>query len=327
MILLNAKDIRELLSMTEAVAAAKQALTLHSKGRCEVPLRTNIEVAAQGGASLFMPAYVPDLETIGVKIVSVFPGNASKGLPTVPAKVVLMDASTGDVIAIMDGTFLTQLRTGAVQGAATDTLARKDSHVGALIGTGGQAARQLEAMLCVRPLEEVRVFDIDANRAHAFVDAMSQELVAYGARIVASPSAHAAVSEADVVTAVTTSLAPVFDDASIRPGTHVNGVGAYTPAMQELPAGLIARADRVVVDTGAALEEAGDLIEPVKAGLIAAGSMIELGQVIGGSASGRTGENQITVFNSVGSAVLDVVTARAIYDAAIEQGRGQQIDL
>lgn len=327
MILLTAADVRGLLTMRDAIAAAKEALTLHADGTCDVPLRTNLDVARHGGQSLFMPAHVPAIDAVGVKIVSVFPGNAALGLPAVPAKVVLLDARTGEVSAMMDGTYLTALRTGAVQGAATDTLARTDARTGALIGAGGQAAGQLEAMLAARPLTVVRVHDRDGARAAAFVEGARALAAGYGAELVVAATADAAVDGADVVTTVTTSPVPVLDPAALAPGVHVNGVGAYTPAMQELPPALVTGADVLAIDTGAALDEAGDLIVPITSGALDAARAMPLGEVLAGRAAGRTGADQTTVFKTVGSAVLDVVTAHRVVQAAEAAGVGHRVDL
>lgn len=327
MILLTEKDIRGLMSMREAIAAAKEALTLHAAGGCDVPLRTNLDVAQHGGQALFMPAHVPQIDAVGIKIVSVFPGNAARGLPAVPAKVVLLDATTGDVAAILDGTYLTALRTGAVQGAATDTLARADARTGALIGAGGQAFGQLEAMLAARTLTHVRVHDRDGERCAAFVDDARGMASGYGAELSVARTAEEAVEGADVVTAATTSPVPVFDPSALGPGVHVNGVGAYTPAMQELPSQLVAGADLLTIDTAAALDEAGDLIAPIEAGLLEPTRAVPLGEVLGGRAPGRTADGQTTVFKTVGSAVLDVVTAHRVLQAAVAAGVGHRIDL
>ncbi|HEY8717584.1 ornithine cyclodeaminase family protein [Pengzhenrongella sp.] len=328
MLLLSASDVRALVTMPQAVDASKEALRLHSRGRCDVPLRTALDVPTHDGRTLVMPAHVPDLDTVGIKIVSVFPRNAELAIASVPATIVLLDGTTGVVCAVMDGTYLTALRTGAVQGAGTDALARADARVGALIGTGGQAAQQLEAMLCVRAFDEVRVFSRNPERLAAFVASMRERLAGrYETRVVAASSSDAAVDGADVVTCVTTSALPVFDGRLAAAGAHVNGVGAFTPAMQELDSGLLARADVVVIDTAAALAEAGDLIAPIEAGLLDAGAILELGDVLTGAVAGRANADQLTVFKSVGSAVLDVVTAHKVYTAALTQGRGQKVDL
>jgi ornithine cyclodeaminase len=327
MLILSKDDIKKVFSMKEAIEAVKQAFSIYSQGKSVVPLRININVPKYQGQTLYMPSYVDELDSGGVKIVSVFPGNIEKGMTSVQAAMVLVSEETGEVCSIMDGTCLTQLRTGAAQGAAIDILARKDSKVGALFGTGGQAAAQLEAMLTVRNLERVYVFDINKQRANEFAERMQNELADFGAEIIADAGVEKVLPLADVITAVTTSKRPVFDGRLVKEGAHVNGVGAYTPDMQEIDEYLVKRADRVYVDSKeAVLSEAGDFIIPMKNGAIDSGRINgELGEVISGKIPGRQSEKEITLFKTVGIAVQDVVTAHKIYTKALEHGIGIKI--
>ena len=164
--------------MKDAVEADKEAFRLVVEGKCDAPIRTNIQAPKHEGSFLFMPAYVEEMDTASLKVVDIFPHNIDQGLPTSPAQVFLIDGKNGIVKAVLDGTYVTQIRTGAATGAAFDLLAKKDCRIGALIGTGGQAAAQLEAMLTVRKLEEVRVFDMNPERAQAFAATMQEELLA-----------------------------------------------------------------------------------------------------------------------------------------------------
>lgn len=329
MLILTKQHIEQVFTMKDAIEADKEALRLYTEGKCEVPLRVNIDIPKQQGQSLFMPAYVEGLDATGVKIVSVFPNNIKQGKPSVPAQMILLDGKTGEVCAIMDGTYLTQLRTGAVQGAATDILARADSKIAVLFGTGGQASGQLEAMLNVRDLEEVRVFDLDYERAKSFAAQMQQQFASFNTRIVAVEDGDAAIVDADIITAVTTSKRPVFNGNLVKKGTHINGVGAYTPQMQELPEVIVQRADKVVFDTTeGVLAEAGDVIIPMDKGIVSKQDFTgELGQVILGQAKGRENDEEITLFKTVGTAVLDVVTAQLIYEKAMQHGVGQQVEI
>ena len=311
--------------MQDAVQADKDALSIYSAGKSVVPLRVNLDVPEHGGQSLYMPGYAAEANALGVKIVSVYPGNIEKGLTSVPATMVLVNNETGEVCCIMDGSCLTRMRTGAVSGAATDVLARKDASIFALFGTGGQAESQLEAVLTVRPIELVRVFDVNGERAQAFAQRMSEAFSEkFNVRIVAAVSAEEAVRDADVITCVTTSTKPVFDGRLVKKGAHINGVGAYTPDMQEIDEYVIVHADKVYVDTrNGVLNEAGDLIKPIQKGVFSADRVTgELGEVLLGKVPGRESEDEITVFKTTGTAVLDVVTARRIYECALQKGIG-----
>ncbi|MEH7503048.1 ornithine cyclodeaminase family protein [Neobacillus drentensis] len=329
MLVLTKEDIKKVFTMKDAIEADKEALRIYSAGKSVSPLRVNIDIPKEQGQSLFMPAYVEELDATGIKIVSVFPKNIEKGLPSVPAQMILLDGTTGEVCAILDGTYLTQLRTGAVQGAASDILAKKDAKIGALIGTGGQAATQLEAMVCVRNLQEVRVADINFERAKEFAEKMQEELAAYGTKVVAVENGNAAVKDADIITSVTTSRKPVFDGTLVKKGAHVNGVGAYTPQMQELDETIVQKADKVFFDTKeGVLAEAGDFITPMEKGLVTEDDFDgELGEVILGKISGRETDEEITLFKTVGMAVLDVVTAQKIYQKAVENKIGQAVEI
>lgn len=328
-IVLNQSEIGRVFTMKDAIQADKDALKLYSLGKSNVPLRYNLDVPQHEGQSLYMPGYVADANALGIKIVSVFPKNIEKGLTSVPATMVLVNSETGEVCSLIDGTYLTRLRTGAVSGAATDILARKDSRIFALFGTGGQAESQLEAVLTVRPVELVKVFDISPERAKDFSERMT---VLFGEKfnvtITAADSAEEAVKDADIITCVTTSSKPVFDGRLVKKGCHINGVGSYTPAMNEIDEYLITHADKVYVDTrNGVLNESGDLIVPIQNGTYRADMLTgELGEVLAGKADGRQSEDEITVFKTTGTAVMDVVTGQRIYEAALEKGAGSIIE-
>ncbi len=329
MLLLSRADIGKVFSMKDAIEADREAFMLYSQGKSAVPLRTNIGMPKHSGQSLFMPAYVADLDCAGVKVVSVFPKNLEAGKPSLPAKMMLIDGRTGEVCCIMDGTYLTQLRTGAASGTATLLLSRKDARKGLIFGTGGQAAAQLEAMLTVRALDAVEVVDIDVKRAQAFVADMKEALSHFSTEIRLCDDPEGAVAKADIITTVTTSKKPVFDGRKVKNGAHINAVGAYTHEMQELDEYLIANADKVIVDSReAALAEAGDLIIPLNKGIIDSGRINgELGELLMGKLPGRETEAEITIFKTVGLAVLDIVTAHHIYHKAQLMGIGIQADI
>lgn len=329
-IVLNEADMRRVFSMEEAVRADKDALKLYSEGKSNIPLRANLDVPENEGQSLYMYGYAAPAHALGVKIVSVYPKNIEKGLNSVPATMVLVNSETGEVCSIMDGTFLTRIRTGGVSGAATDELARKDSKVFALFGTGGQAETQLEAVLTVRRIELVKVFDISRERAEAFAQRMTEEFCEkFGVKIIAAASPEEAVEDADIITTVTTAKKAVFDGRLVKKGAHVNGVGSYTPEMAEVDEYLVVNADKVYVDTrDGAVNESGDLIQPIRKGVFSADRVTgELGELIAGKTAGRQSDSEITFFETTGSAVLDIVTAQRIYECAVSQGIGSIIEM
>lgn len=319
MLLLSKEDIKRVFTMRDAVEADKEAFRLFSQGKSQVPLRTNIPVPKHHGSLLFMPSFVEELDTACLKVVNVFPDNIEKGLPTTPAQVLLIDASNGIVVSVLDGTYVTQLRTGAATGAAFDVLAKKECRKGALIGTGGQAAAQLEAMVAVRSLDVIKVYDMNRERLLSFVETMNRELAAYGAEILAADSSDDAVQDADLLVCVTPSALPVFDGTKVKRGATVSCVGSYQPHMQEMDPVILQRADKIYFDSEeAVLSEAGDILIPLENGQISKSDFTgDLGEVLLGNVTGRENEEEIIVFKTVGIGTQDLMAARRIYDKAL----------
>lgn len=324
MLILSAQDIQQVYSMQDAIEADKQALTLYSQGMSEVPLRINF--TSQHGQNLFMPAHIKGKDICGLKVVSVFPKNPELGKPAVPAQVLLLDPQTGEVCAIIDGTYLTQLRTGAVQGAATDLLAKKQCKNAVLIGTGGQATAQLEAMLTVRNLEKIAVFGINTDKAKQFVQEMNKKFAHFGVNIYYSTQFDEDIAQADIITTVTTAKEITFKGELVKPGTHINGVGSYTPEMHEIPELVVKKAAVRVLDTkDGVFSEAGDIIDPINAGIVTQQDFIELGELVLNEQLGRKNDDQITLFKTVGTAVLDVYVGYDIYCKAKAMNIGTKI--
>lgn len=323
MLILNRSAVTAALTMPEAIDAASAALAAYSSGEAVVPLRTH--VACRDGVALYMPGLVAEEAALGAKVVSVFPGNPARNLPTITAAMVLQDPVTGVPVALLEASHLTALRTGAAGGLAARLLARSDAHKVLIFGAGVQARTQLAALGAVRPLTAMRVYDPNSAAAQALV----REYASPELDCLVAEDADEWVSWADVIIAATTSRTPVFDGSLVRPGTHVTGIGSYTPQMQELDPTLIVRADRVVCDTKeGALAEAGDLTKPLAGGLITPARVdSELGQIVLGRAPGRVSEQEVTVYKGVGLAALDLVTAKRVLARAQERGLGMLVDL
>ena len=322
MLLLSEKDILSVVDMRDMIEACKTAFRMTESGEITTPLRTAID--GQEGTFLFMPSYAPALDAAAVKVVDVFPRNVERGLAAIPAQVLLMDGTTGYALALLDGACVTRLRTGAATGAAFDLLAKKDCRKGALFGTGGQAAAQLEAMLTARALEEVSIYS--PNRAHrlAFTEQMQRELARFGVKLSAAESPVDCVRDADLIVTVTASPEPVFDGTLVKPGATVSCVGTFQPEKHELDAALLPRAGKIICDSKeAVLSESGDLLIPLRDGLITEADITgSLGDVVRGVLPGRETDEEIIVFESVGIAAQDLVAARVIYDRAVETGGG-----
>ncbi len=305
---LDAEAVRKALPMAAAIEAMRTAFAALSDGRARMPVRSSTSLTG-AGVLLTMPAVLPDLGAAAVKVVSVQPGNPARGLPTVQAQVLLLDVETGAFQALLEGTTLTAIRTGAASGLATELLARPDARVAAILGSGVQARTQLEAVCTVRKIEEVRVYSPTPAHREAF----AAEMAGQGPipdRVLPVASAAEAVRGADVICCATTATEPIFDPEDLSPGVHINAVGAYTPRMREVPTETVQTA-RVFVDhLPSALEEAGDLLIPIQEGRYQVEEIAgELGEVVLGRIPGRLFPEEITLFKSVGVAVQDVAAA------------------
>jgi ornithine cyclodeaminase len=299
----DAAATRAAIPIGELLDAVEAAFRDVAAGRDRSPMRMHVELP--DGDLLLMPGVREGGAGSTVKLVTITPGNASRGLPTIHAAVTWLDASTGAPRAVFDGATITAMRTGAASGVATRLLARTDARVLGMLGAGAQAGWQVRAVLAARPIEEVRVFARDEARRRAFADELAADL-GPSVTVRAVPDPEAAVRGTDVVCAATTSSEPVFDAAWLDPGCHVNGVGAYRPDMVELPPELFGRAALTTVDSRhAALAEAGDVLSAIASNLLEEGALTELGSVPRAWATSRDPQ-AITVFKSVGLAIQDV---------------------
>ena len=304
---LDATAIRSAVTMAELLDAVEAAYRDVAGGRDRSPMRTRVELP--DGDLLLMPGVRDGGSGSSVKLVTVMAGNARRGLPTVQAVVVWFDAATGRPLALLDGEALTAMRTGAASGVATRLLARPDAETLAVFGAGGQAEWQIRAVLAARPIRRVVVYARSPEARVAFAARMA---AATGVETAAAGSAEDAVRDADVVCCATTSVAPVFEAGWLRPGAHVNGIGAFRLGMVEMPPELFARATLVAVDSRTAVvAEAGDVVAAIEAGLVAEADLVEIGSVGADWLTERPAE-AVTVFKSVGLAIQDVAAAELI---------------
>lgn len=312
-----------------AVDVVGRALAEFSLGRAVVPERVPIRVAEHDATSLFMPALAPRLGALGVKVVSVYPRNPQAGKPTITGVYTLLDITSGEPLAIIEGSSLTALRTGAVVGQATLLLARSDADCAAVIGTGVQAREALRAVLAVRRLTEVRLYNRTFAKVKAFVAEVEAWPQSAGVKFVIAAAPEAAMRGAGIVITATTSGTPVFHGSAVAPGMHINAVGSFRPTMQELPTEAVALADKVVVESRhSALIEAGDLLVPIGEGRFRPEQIhAELGEIYAGKRAGRETAAEITLFKSVGHAVMDAAVARVAYERALQCGLGSTVDL
>jgi alanine dehydrogenase len=323
-LLLDRNTVASLLSMPECIEAVEKAFAELAAGTAVLPLRNAIR--SPGGISLYMPAFLGGANALSCKVVAVFHENPEKhGLPATTGTVLLQDPETGRVCCIMDGEYLTAVRTGAASGVATRHLARPDpGQVAGIFGAGVQARMQLRAIREVRKLARACVYDPSREAARRFCAEMSAQL-----DLEVAPAATASeAAKADILCTATSSPVPVFDGREVRAGAHVNGIGSHTPEARELDGELIRRAKLVGDSREACFRESGDVIIPLREGLIAESHFYaELGEIVSGSKPGRTSEREITVFKSNGLAIQDAAAASLVYRKALEAGAGVNFEL
>jgi len=321
---LSSKEVIAALPMEAAVKAMKRAFILLSAGEAVVPPRVSIETARKDGSMLFMPSYLPCENSMGVKLLSLFPGNAARGLPYIQSLMVLYDGNTGSPLAVMDGGSLTAIRTGAAAGAATAALAREESSSVAIFGAGVQGRTQLEAVCVARRILRAIIYDPDRAAAQRFAAEMSAK-TGIGVAVAATPAE--ALREADIVCTVTVSREPVFRDHELKRGAHVNAMGSFKLDAREIPGGTVARSRIFVDHRESALSEAGDLVIPMNEALVGgAEAWTELGETLAGKKPGRLSEDEVTLFKSVGLGIQDLVAAAAVLECAEREGLGTLLE-
>lgn len=322
-LLLTESDVRQLVDLDDLADTMARALVAYSTGAVSQPVRAVVEIAPRRAFLAAMPAYLADPPALGAKLVTVYPENDRRGLPSHLATILFFDPETGALAALMDGRYLTETRTAAVSAVSVRALAAPGPAVLTILGSGVQARSHLDAIARVRPLREVRVYSPTAAHRERFAREAARRTTA---PVIAASSAEAALRGATVVVVATSATTPVVRSDWVADGAHLCAVGACRPTYQELDSILVARA-RVFVDSRAgALTEAGDLLIPIHEGRIGPDHIAaELGEVLAGRASGRTSPGEVTLFKSLGMAVEDVAAAELVYRLACERGVGRGV--
>jgi len=290
-----------------------------------MPARASISIPKEEGWMGVMPAYSEELKALSTKIVTVFGRNASRNLPTIMATVFLNDPTTGELVAVMEGAYITALRTGGLGGLAAKCLSRKDAHTVGIFGAGVQARTQLMALKEIRNITSAKIYDILTERAVAFANEARDKLEIEAETC---SSAAEAVEDSDIIVTASTSKEPVFDGDLVRPGTHINAFGNFKPNERELDSKTVMKSKIFVDLKEATFAEAGDLIIPIQEGQIRREHILgEIGEVLIGSKPGRTAREDITLFKSVGVGIQDCAAASLAYAKAREMGLGTEVSL
>ncbi|HYT81719.1 MAG TPA: ornithine cyclodeaminase family protein [Actinomycetota bacterium] len=324
-LVVNQREVPELLRMEECIDVMAEALAGLARGDSVMPLRGMARLPDQAGLLAWMPSILPTAGVMGIKVISVFPGNEGTELESHQGGVLLFEAERGRLLAVIDASEVTAIRTAAVSGVATRLLARADAGDLAILGSGTQARTNLEAMLAVRDIERVRVWSRNRAHAEAFAETESRR---HGISVEVSGGGREAVEGAGIVCTTTSATEPILQGQWLSVGAHVNAVGFSGPAGRELDTEAVLRSRLFADRRESILNEAGDFLIPKGEGVVGDDHVIgELGEVILGKVVGRTSPEEITLFESLGLAIEDLAAANHIYHRAAETGQGTRVEL
>lgn len=320
---LSEDDVSSLLSMDDATEAVENAFRDHGLGKTQMPPKSYLYFSRYDGDLRTMPAYLEGPGSAGVKIVNVHPRNRDAGMPTVMAVFVLNSPETGAPLAIMGATHLTSMRTGAAGGIAAKYLARPESEVVGMVGAGAQARTQLMALDRFFDIDLVIVYDRSAESVRAF-ERDARAFLDCEYRLTTDPRD---ACDCDILVTTTPVRSPIVKNAWVRPGTHINAIGADAKGKQELETSLTKRA-KIVVDDAAQAIHSGEVNVPISEGKLRPDEIYaQIGEIVAEKVHGRTSKDEITVFDSTGLAIQDVASGRAVYEKALDSGMGLRLKL
>ncbi|MFP3235481.1 MAG: alanine dehydrogenase [Nitrososphaeria archaeon] len=319
LLIIRRDEVLKLLSMRDVIEVVEEAFREKGMNAVQMPPKQYLFLE-EGGDLRAMPAYLPRLGASGVKVVNSHPRNREKGLPSVMAIIELVDPATGRPIALMDGTEITAYRTGGASAVATKYLSREDSRNLCIVGAGAQSRRQLDAILEVRDIGRLLVYDVVRGAAEGLVEYARSLGRGLGAEAADAP--RDCVEQADILVTATPAREPVVRDEWVRPGTHINAIGADAPGKEELDPAILLRS-KIVVDDYEQTMHSGEINVPISRGILRRDQIYgELGEIVTGRKRGRTSRDEITVFDSTGLAILDIATARRVLEMARSAGLG-----
>jgi ornithine cyclodeaminase/alanine dehydrogenase-like protein (mu-crystallin family) len=319
MLIVDEATCRELLTMEEAIPQMASSFAAISRGPT-LGTRGDVQDPEHNSAGLFLGSYVGALNGVCFKLIGSWNGRRG-GL------IALFDTATSQPEALVAATRVTDLRTGAASGAATQLLARVDSRRLAILGTGRQSTTQLQAMLCVRPIQEVSVWNRTVSKCAAWIESTRRELGEATPEIRSAATPQEACDGADIVVVCTRSEEPVLRGEWLRPGAHINAIGASTPEQTELDVSVLRRADVISVDSRELALRTGDFIGPMERGELRPEEVCEIGEIFLGRRPGRSRDEEITLFKSVGHSANDLVLARFLAEKARAAGRAHEIPM
>ncbi|HKY07105.1 MAG TPA: ornithine cyclodeaminase family protein [Candidatus Binatia bacterium] len=325
MLVLSETQVQSLIDIDELTAALEQAHVQYSTGKAVMPVRLVVPLPQVQGRITSMPGFLSDDKALAMKVVTYFQENTKQNLPAILGTILLFSSETGKLIAVMDGSYITGIRTACASAMATKVLANTDTPVLGILGAGVQARTHIQALSRVRKINRVRIYSPSGTSAAAIKRDLEP---ASGVTIEVAPSPEQALRDADIVVTATTAKTPVVKFASLKPGAHVNAVGSHRPDARELDGATMARAKVIVDSREAIMAECGDVLLAIEEKSIAKDHIhAEIGEILAGAKSGRAGADEITVYKSVGIAIQDVAAANLVYRKALERGVGTTVEM
>lgn len=327
MIILNQEEILSFYKIEDAIEDVRATLIAKVQNKVQSPHRTVLEFPEDSATSIYMPSADLENKYAAVKVVTIFPNNPSQGLPTTQGIIILTSTENGKHLAAMNASYLTRLRTGAMTALATHALAKKEANVLTVVGTGGMAFEQILGVLAIRKITDIILFNRTREKAVQFANQLRE--FGIHATIEIADEVNEAVSKADIICCATKSTTPVFNGEYLKPGTHVNGVGSYLPHMHEIDNVTITKASKIVVDDiHGAKDEAGELMNADQTGVWSFDKVYgELEALVSGQKVGRENEEEITFFKSVGASYYDLAVAKGVYQRALGNNKGLEIEI
>jgi len=325
MLVLSERDVQKLLNIEELIQALEQAHIQYSTGKAVMPVRLVVPLPQIHGRITSMPGYLRQDKALGMKVVTYFQNNPKQDLPAILATIMLFSAETGKLIAVIDGSFITAIRTACASAMATKGLANPSTPVAAILGAGVQARAHIQALCRVKKLQRIKIYSPLGISAERVRQELESEV---GVDIEVVSSAEDTVRGADLVVTVTTAKEPVLELEWLKPGAHINAVGSHRPDLREIDGTTLARSKVVVDSREAVMAECGDILLAIKEKSITENSIhAEIGEVLAGTKPGRTSADEITLYKSVGIAIQDVAAAHLIYHKALEKKVGREVEI
>lgn len=325
MLVLSEKEVRKIIEVKDVVQALEEAHLQFSTGKAVMPVRQVVPLPQIKGRITSMPAYLSEANALGMKVVTYFQENPKRGLPSILATISLYSPETGKLMALMDGSYVTAIRTACASTMATKALANSETPIMGILGAGIQARAHIRALSQFRQISEIRVYSPSGTSARNLKEELEPEC---GIRVEAVESPEKAVRDADLVVTVSTAKEPILRAEWLKTGCHINAVGSHRPDLRELEADVLKRATVVVDSRDAIMAECGDILLAIKEGTIKKDHVYaEIGEVLAGQKPRRTKPDEITIYKSVGIAIQDVATARLVYQKALEQKVGLDVDV